>query len=223
MDVLLKAHRVKCIITAIDLEFLAVIKQLNIHHEHIYKVNDECTIAECIDRNIVVAQAGIGKAKAKECAEDLYKYYPYICGFLSIGLAGALSDQLKIGDIVIGNSIIDKEQNAYERIDFYDTAILSKINNDNIKYGPILCSDEFIMDTEKKQYSFNKFGALCVEMESKGIVNFATEKGVSFLVIKIISDYANEKAIKSIFRSHMIVCNSLANYVDTIIDNIFCA
>ena len=222
MNVLLKAHKVKCIITAIDLEFLAVIKQFNIHHEHIYKVNDECIIAECIDRKLVIAQAGIGKTKANECAEVLYKNYPYIRGFLSIGLAGALSDQLLIGDIVIGDSIIDKEQDTYKRIEFFDTTILPKLKNDNVKCGPILCSDEFINDTKTKQYLFNEYGTICVEMESSGIVNFTKENDFSFLVIKAISDHANEKAIKSIIRSYKTACNSLALYLNIIIDDIFC-
>ena len=222
MDVLLKAHKVKCIVTAIDLEFLAVIKQLNIYHEHVYKVNEECTVAECIDRNIVVAQAGIGKTKAKECSEILYKHYPNIWGFLSVGLAGALSDQLKIGDIVIGDSIIDKEQDVYERIEFNNTTILSKFKNDNVRYGPILCSDEFINDTKTKQKLFSEYGTMCVEMESSGIANFTKINDSSFLVIKAISDHANEVAIKSIIRSYKIACNSLAVYLDKIIDSVFC-
>ena len=59
MNILLKPYKVKCIITAIDIEFIAFIKQFKIKHEHIFRVNDEYIIAECIDRRIVVAKRGL--------------------------------------------------------------------------------------------------------------------------------------------------------------------
>ncbi len=221
MDVLLKNFRVKCIIVAIDLEFLALIKQLNIVDKHIKKVNNECIIAECIDRKIVVAQAGVGKAKAEECAKLLHENYPNISGFVSAGLAGALSEQLTIGDIIVGDSITYIEQEEHKIIKFLDTIKIPTIESFNVKYGSIACSDEFINDTKIKQYLMNEYKAICVEMESSGVLNFANKKGTSFLAIKVISDNANEKAIRSIIRSYINACNTLACYLDQIIDNIW--
>lgn len=221
MDGLLKKYKTKCIITAIDIEFLALIKQFNIKNEHIYKVNNAFSVAECIDRRLIIAQAGIGKTKAKDCAEVLCNYYPDIYGFLSTGLAGALSDQLKIGDIVIGDSVIDKIQEKYDTIKFLDIPMLTIKEKFHVQYGPVLCSDEFIKETETKQSLFNKYGTLCVDMESSGVVNFARKRGSPFLIIKAISDYANEKATTSFFRSYKMACNLLAQFIDTIINHIF--
>ena len=158
--------------------------------------------------------------RAKECAKIVYENYPNIGVFISVGLAGALLDQLKIGDIVIGNLLINKEQDKYETIKYANKIILPITENNNITYGPILCSDEFIHDTKKKQYLFNEYGALCVEMESKGIADFAKEKDSFFYVIKSISDHANEEATRFFIRSFSTACKSLARYFESIIDNL---
>lgn len=216
METSLKNNHVICVITAIDIEFEAIIHYYNLKKDNIFELDDELLIAECIEKRLVVAQAGIGKLRAERCAEALYRQYPYMTAYVSFGIAGALSDYLNVGDIVIGNSIIDindqKKDETYTPI--------YKTEKEDAYIGPVICSNEFINDQNQKKYLYNTYGALCVEMESSGIAQFSKDKNLPIIVIKIISDHADERSFRSILRLQKSFCKTLTEYLDRMIDQL---
>lgn len=205
-------NHVKCVITAMDIEFFSITDCLQIKRSHILKTDHQCLIAECAERGVVIAQAGIGALQAAACAKELYERYPYISSYISAGIAGALSDQLNVGDIVIGDSIIEEKQGKLEKIISINETGKRKLE-EGVQKGPILCSKEFMSDAAKKQYFYLKCGALCVEMESSGISRFAQKHKIPFTVIKVISDHADKNALRSLIRMQRFVCNVLAVYL----------
>ena len=213
---------VKCIIAAMDVEFLAITERFHIERSLHYQLDSKFVIAECKERNIVIAQSGIGKENAQACAKAVYTQFPYISGIISAGLAGALSAQLNTGDIVVGDAIIDKTKNEWKKIGITERIVQSMINQ-NVQCGPVLCSDEFISNVDEKQRLNVETGAICVEMESSGIARFTQGNEIPFAAIKVISDHADEKALRSLIRIYKMACNKLASFINDIIDTAFIA
>jgi len=203
-----------------DVEFFAIADCFRIEHSHIHRLDNKYVVAECKERNIVIAQSGVGKVNAEECAKAIYMQYPQISGYISAGLAGALSVQLNIGDIVVGNAIIVKNQDKWEKIRIMDQVVQNAIRQ-NAQRGLILCCDEFINNAVKKQNLNTESGAVCVEMESGGMARFAYANRIPFAAIKIISDSADEKALRSIIRMYKTACDKLAFYLNDIVDTVF--
>jgi len=205
-------NQVKCVITAMDIEFFAIIDCLQIERSQVHKIAQQYLIAESAEKGAVIAQAGIGALSAAACTKELYERYPCISSFISTGIAGALSDQLNVGDIVIGDSIIKEKDGKLDKI-WSITEASEQKDEKGVKKGPILCSEEFISDAAIKEYFHLKYDALCVEMESAGIIQFANKHGIPFIAIKVISDHADKNALRSLIRMQKSVCNVLATYL----------
>ena len=203
-----------------DVEFLVITECFHIDRSSHYRLDDKYVIAECKERNIVIAQSGVGQENAEACAKAIYMHFPQVIGFISVGLAGALSSQLNTGDIVIGDAIIENTHDEWKRIQIMNQIVQSMMNQ-NVQRGSILCSDEFVKSVEQKRRLNVETGAICVEMESSGIAGFAHENDVSFAAIKVISDHADEKALRSIIRIYNMACEKLASYLDDIVDTVF--
>ena len=210
----------KCIITAMSVEFLAITECFHIERSRHYRLDDKYVIAEDKKRGIVIAQSGVGKTEAEACAKAIYTQFPQVIGFVSAGLAGALSVQLNTGDIVIGNAIIENIQSEWKRIKIADQ-IIQNMMNQSVQCGSILCSDEFINNSDEKQRLNAETVAVCVEMESSGIARFAQAKDIPFAAVKVISDHADEKALRSMIRIYNMACDKLASYLNEIVDTVF--
>ena len=214
--------KVKCIITAMSVEFLAITECFHIERSLHYKLDDKYVIAEDKERGIVIAQSGVRKTAAEACAKAIYTQFPQVSGFISTGLAGALSAQLNTGDILIGDTIIENTQSEWKRIQIADH-IVQSMTNHNVNCGSIYSSDKFINNADEKQRLNAETGAICVEMESGGIASFAKENGIPFAAIKVISDHADEKALRSMIRIYNMACDKLASYLNDIINVAFIA
>lgn len=159
---------------------------------------------------VVIAKAGIGKVNAAICTEAM------ILGFspdaiINTGVAGSLTPNLNIGDIVIANSVCQHDFDtsplgdpkglipevnlvkipADEKI----VAYLEKaVGTQNISYevGTVASGDVFVADSEVKAGIVNGFGAYAAEMEGGSIGHVAYLNGVPFGVLRALSDSANE-------------------------------
>jgi nucleoside phosphorylase len=112
---------------------------------------------------------------------------------ISTGVAGALSPELKTGDIVIGEKVLSMEGGVL----FSDRIMVDICNQScnrlGMRYflGVILTESEFVTSTDKKASLNRKYGAMAVEMESAFIAEHAAKKGIPFLAVKAISDRAD--------------------------------
>lgn len=59
----------------------------------------------------VVAVAGVGKVNAAVCSQTMIlKYSPDI--MINVGVAGGLSDEFKIGDIAVADSVVEHDMDT---------------------------------------------------------------------------------------------------------------
>lgn len=174
----------------------------------------EFSIGKILDTECVVSLSGVGKVHAAMCAQTLIiKYNPEL--IINIGVAGGISPEIKIGDVVIGKGVIqhDFDVSAFPnrkkgeisgigKVEIPCTEkIISKFKSacktlKHIKthYGTILTGDQFINSGKALLNIKSRFGGLACEMEAGSIGQVCFLNNVDFAIIKSISDTANSNS-----------------------------
>lgn len=163
------------------------------------------------ESNIVVVKCGVGKVNAARTTQILIDTFnvKYV---INIGSAGALNPNLNIGDIVIGEKLIqhDFDITAFNHKKGYITDVGDYISCDNnlikkfkdaantlnnkeykIISGIIASGDIFCTEIKMKEKIYSKFNADCVEMEGAAIAQVCYLDHVPFIVVRSISDSPN--------------------------------
>ena len=161
----------------------------------------------------VVVQCGVGKVNAAMCVQILISVYG-VTHLVNTGIAGSLCADLDIGDLVISKDAMyhdfDCVHFGYEmgRVPGMDTVafpadgILAKfafvaaesVNPGHTKSGRVASGDLFVAEKATKEAIIAKTGAVCTEMEGAAIAHTAYRNGVPFVIIRAISDKADNSA-----------------------------
>lgn len=160
---------------------------------------------------VVLVEAGIGKVNAARTTQILIDNFN-IDAIINVGSAGSSNDELDIGDIVIGNRIVqhDFDITAFGHPKGYisnvgqyvesDSALIEKMeqtilrlqdNEFKIKIGIIASGDIFCTELRIKEKIRSKFNADAIEMEGAAIAQVCRLDNVPFLIIRSISDKPN--------------------------------
>lgn len=149
-------------------------------------------------KKVSVQGSGMGIPSIGIYSYELFNFYD-VDNIIRIGSAGAIVDDLNIGDIVIAMGACTDSNYAdqfrlpgtFAPIASYNLvsrAVESAKNqNANFKVGNILSSDAFYDDAQS-MFDWEKMGVLCVEMESAGLFMNAARAGKNALAILTISD-----------------------------------
>ncbi len=109
-------------------------------------------------------------------------------GIISIGLAGALSPDLKPGDWVIGQTVVTDEGD-FETDARWTQRVLQSLSG--ARAGVIAGGDSMIVTTAAKHALGARTGAVAVDMESHIAARVAKTHGLPFAVARVISDGAD--------------------------------
>lgn len=177
------------------------------------KVIFELMFTEAVINNkeIILVKCGVGKVNAARTTQLLIDRYDpnYI---IDVGVAGALNPMLEIGDIVIGETLVqhDFDITAFghtkgyipgigERI-YSDEELIGKFEqaidnkkdrNYKIEKGTIASGDIFCTEIPMKDKIYAKFNAQCVEMEGAAVAQVCDLCNKPFMVLRSISDKPN--------------------------------
>ena len=164
------------------------------------------------DMSAVIVQSGIGKVNAALCAQILIDDFQ-VAGIINTGVAGALDKRLDIGDIVVSLDAVQHDYDVspigfkkgeipYTKLVAFpaaeklrikaEEAVKKVLGRDQAIVGRICSGDQFISSREKKQQIVTEFGGLCAEMEGAAIAQACYLNGVPFVIIRAISDKADE-------------------------------
>jgi hopanoid-associated phosphorylase len=133
----------------------------------------------------VVAVAGGGDSES--LAAKLNALHGDIRGVISIGLAGALSPLLKVGDVVIA----DRVMTGLETWDCHETWRVRLTSRLPLAHqGQLFGSDVIIENAETKSGLHQATGALAVDMESQIAARFAASRNLPLAGLRVISDDA---------------------------------
>ena len=163
---------------------------------------------------IVLVQSGIGKVNAAVCAQILVSCFS-VTHILNTGIAGSLSDDLDIGDIVVSTDAIQHDYDimawgyAPGQVPGMDViafpadeafrkkaveAVKSAAPDVKVFEGRVVSGDQFISSQERKDSIKAVFGGLCTEMEGAAIAQVAWLNNIPFVIIRSISDKADDEA-----------------------------
>ncbi len=170
----------------------------------------ELTFYECTFQGItcVLVESGIGKVNAARATQILIDNMK-VDYIFNIGVAGGISDKLNVGDIVIGDKLVqhDFDLTAFNHNKGYIPNVGDYIHSDdylislatsieeskdyNVFLGTIASGDIFCTEKWMSEKIAHKFNALCVEMEGASIAQVCYLNHIPFLVIRSISDTPN--------------------------------
>ena len=161
----------------------------------------------------VVVQCGIGKINAAMCTQILIDSFA-VDAIVNTGIAGSLCADLDIGDLVISRDAIHHDFDlrfwgrpigqvpgmdviafpADEKLMNAAFAAAEAENAGHTKVGRVASGDQFICSKAQKEKIIADTEAICAEMEGASIAHTAYRNGVPFVIIRAISDKADDSA-----------------------------
>jgi len=133
----------------------------------------------------VIAVAGGGDGDG--LAAKLKALHGDISGVISIGLAGALSPHLKVGDVVIAEKVMTGAE-SWDCHAGWRNRLVSRLPDAH--QGTLFGSDVIIERADTKSGLHEATGALAVDMESQIAARFAHLRNLPLAGLRIISDDA---------------------------------
>ena len=163
----------------------------------------------------VVVQCGVGKVNAAMCVQILCDCFG-VTHIVNTGVAGSLCAELDIGDFVISrdamyhdftcnainpNYLVGQVPGLAVRMFPADEALAElayaaaqQVHAGHARMGRVASGDQFVASKAQKEKIIADTGALCTEMEGAAIAHAAWRNSVPFVVIRAISDKADDSA-----------------------------
>lgn len=170
---------------------------------------------ELCGQKVVIVKSGIGKVNAALCAQILVDLFQ-VSTLINTGIAGSLDAQIDIGDMVISTDAVQHDMDAsifgdpvgqIPRMDTFsfpaDEKLVELAKKVNEEENPDICTftgrivsgDQFVSSAEVKEKIVSNFHAMCTEMEGAAIAHAAYLNKVSCVIIRAISDKADNSAV----------------------------
>ena len=162
--------------------------------------------------DVVVVQCGVGKVNAAICAQILCSVYG-VTHLVNTGIAGSLCAELDIADMVVSTDAMyhdfDTSPFGYpigkvpgmpvtypadEKMMAYAFAAAEAVNPGHTRTGRVASGDQFVSRKDQKAHIIEVTGAVCTEMEGAAIAHTAYRNGVPFVILRAISDKADDSA-----------------------------
>ena len=201
------------IIGAMDIE-VANLKELLTDVSEAKKAGMSFIKGKLNGKDVVVVQSGIGKVNAGMCTQILVDLFD-VSYIINTGIAGSLHAEINIGDIVLSTDTLQHDMDA---TGFgYDLGVIPQMDcsvfvaDEKLRgiakkcveesipeikafEGRIVSGDQFISDKGKKEWLIENFQGYCTEMEGAAIAQAAYLNNVPFLIVRAISDKADDSA-----------------------------
>ena len=182
----------------------------NLRSEHMADFDIYC--GEYAGKNVVLALSGIGKVNAALSTALVLQHRPDFV--INTGSAGGLGSGLKVGDVVIGTQTAhhDVDVTAFGYAIGHVPRMPARFESDPalcaaaekaaaafehaaVHRGLIVSGDQFVHSSESVAEVRRHFpDAQAVEMEAAAIAQSCHRFGVPFVVVRAISDLADEEA-----------------------------
>ena len=165
------------------------------------------------DLPVVVVQCGVGKVNAAICAQILCSCFG-ITHLVNTGIAGSLCADLDIGDLVVST---DAMYHDFDCVNFgypygkvpgmdvisfpadeamigYAFTAAELVNPGHTRKGRVASGDQFVAVKDLKEKIIANTQGLCTEMEGAAIAQTAYRNALPFVILRAISDKADDSA-----------------------------
>ncbi|QDU38773.1 5'-methylthioadenosine/S-adenosylhomocysteine nucleosidase [Maioricimonas rarisocia] len=134
------------------------------------------------DARVAIVESGAGFAKARRATQALVDAHTPDW-VISAGFSGALRDEMRIGDIVVANSIVDTHG--------HELSVDMNMEADpehGLHVGRLVTADEIVRTIDEKRALADRTEALACDMESLAVAQVCQETRTRFMAIRSISD-----------------------------------
>lgn len=166
-------------------------------------------------KEVIVVRSGVGKVNAAMCVQILVDRFA-VDGIVNTGIAGSLRTEINIGDMVLSTDAVQHDMDAtmfgYQPGQIPQTDVFAfeadaklreaarecclRVNPEiQVFEGRVLTGDQFISDKIRKNWLVETFDGYCTEMEGAAIAQAAYLNQVPFLIVRAISDKADDSAV----------------------------
>lgn len=201
------------IIGAMEVEVDQLKKEMKIRRV-VRKAGMEFCEGNLMGQDAVIVRSGIGKVNAAVCTQILIDDFQ-VSAVMNTGIAGSLKAEINIGDLVISTDLVHHDMDAtgfgyklgqipqMETFSFKADEDMAEravkacqtVNPDlQVFRGRIVSGDQFVSDKEIKKKIVGEFDGCCTEMEGAAIAQAAALNNKPFVVIRAISDKADDSA-----------------------------
>lgn len=201
------------IIGAMDVEVETLKKHMKVRRT-LKKARMEFCEGVLGGKEVVVVKSGIGKVNAAVCTQILVDDFGAKT-LINTGIAGSLKAEINIGDIVVSTDLVHHDMDAVNfgyplgqipqmdtfsfradenLIDLAEKACHEVNPEIQVFKGRIVSGDQFIADKAVKDRIAGNFSGFCTEMEGASIAQAAYLNKVPFVVLRAISDKADDSA-----------------------------
>lgn len=164
-------------------------------------------------KDVIAVVCGIGKVNSAVCTQILASEFN-VDKVINVGVAGGIGKDIYPKDVVVAENLVQYDMDTsvfgdkigqIPRLDTFDfkcdehLVSIAKKACDNIPEintfsGRIVSGDMFVANIEKIQWLEKEFGAIACEMEGASIAQVCYLNKIPFVVIRSISDNANNGA-----------------------------
>ena len=144
-------------------------------------------------RDILLFQTGIGQEKVERAAQFGLERYPFTA-LISFGFAGALSPELRPGDLVLcrklqcgARPVVTEAYYSYPNLLTVAGQVGAETGN-KVQLGSSVTVAKLVSKSQEKQMLGLIFGADVVDMESYWLARLASAKKIPFLAVRAVSD-----------------------------------
>lgn len=201
------------IIGAMD-EEVAKLKEMIENLQIVYKSGMDFFSGKIEGTDVVVVKCGVGKVNAAMCTQTMIDVFD-VTGIINTGIAGSLDADINIGDIVLASDTLEHDMDVAALgygpgiipdtsvsvfktdeylMDIAMQAVKASAIDVTVFTGRVVSGDQFISSKEKKEWLVSSFGGRCAEMEGAAIGHVAVLNSVPYLVVRAISDKADDSA-----------------------------
>lgn len=146
-------------------------------------------------RTVAIAQSGVGLQRACSATQWLLEHLDPKCVFV-LGVAGGLTPELRVGDVVIADSIVSQRGGDRVSLVSAESQWLDRLPRDlnvRVATAPIASSEEILLLPSAKRALRDATGAAAVDMESLAVVRVCRNAHVPVQVVRAISDDLDER------------------------------
>lgn len=164
---------------------------------------------------VVVVQSGIAKVHMAACAQILIDRFN-VTHLMNTGVAGSTVPEVKIEDVVVSTEVVHHDLDATpvgfklgevpgcpiyfpadKRLSQFFSEVIKKVAADTspqttVHFGRVASGERFVAEKTDKDRIANLFDAKATEMEGAALAQVAWMNDVPFVVVRSISDNANE-------------------------------
>ncbi len=134
------------------------------------------------EARLVCVESGMGFARARRATQSMIEAHTPDW-VLSCGFSGALLPEMKVGNIVVANTIIDTHGHEL-KIDLD----LAPDTKKGLFIGRFLTVDKLVRTVKEKQELAQEYDPIAVDLESLAVAQVAKEQEKRFMAVRVISD-----------------------------------